>query len=75
LIGEHTGVEIGPQNMEAAEAVWRATGGLPGPLLQAAAAATRGPGGSLVFPPVETPPQQTIDGLSAPERETSPRWR
>jgi hypothetical protein len=25
LIGEHTSVEIGPQNMEAAEAAWRAT--------------------------------------------------
>jgi hypothetical protein len=69
LIAEHAGVEIGPDNLEAADAVWRATGGLPGPLAMAAASATRGPGGGLNFPPVETLPQPALDRLSAAERE------
>jgi hypothetical protein len=69
LIAEHAGVEIGPRNLEAADAVWRAAGGLPGPLVMASAAATRGPGGSLDFPPVDTLPQPALDGLSAAERE------
>jgi hypothetical protein len=69
LIAEHTGVVIGPHNLEAADAVWRATGGLPGPLVMAAAAATRGPGGSLEFPSLETLPQSALDRLSEAERE------
>jgi hypothetical protein len=69
LIAEHAGVEIGPHNIDAADAVWRATGGLPAPLVMAAAAATRGPGGSLEFPPAEILPQPALDRLSEAERE------
>lgn len=69
LIAEHTGVEIGPRNLEAAEAVWQATSGLPGPLVMAAAAAARGPDGGLDFPPLDTIPQPALDRLSAAERE------